>query len=190
MEPPNPSHLYGKSTNQYLLPIFYTLGGTDEAWLNAIPVAARPAMWAKIQGRRAVPRPVFRALVEWIQELVEDIAAEEDQEWECRSLIKGACLAPQIRWRKPYVRARVGWKMVNGKRVDVYEYIHRLVCWSHWGWESEAKGNALHKGKDGRCTCRKREGVVVCVNYKHLEWGDASDNAQDREATKKRRRED
>lgn len=137
-----------------------------------------------------MPPALFKAVVLWVQELVEDSTGEEENETQCKCLMRATCNAPAFNWQAPYVKVRIGWKVVNGRRLNVYEYMHRLVCWSHWGWEGVDKSCALHKGKDGVGTCRKdRNKVVVCVNYKHLWWGDAGDNARDREMHKRRRPE-
>lgn len=111
----------------------------------------------------------------------------------CMTLSKEECTRRKLWWGKgnKYVKGKI--KMGDDGPL-IIESVHRIVCWcrlQYPGYDPQQAGDkpqVLHNTWEDS-TCRQdRDGVVVCVNPFHMEWGTAAQNKEDTMRHKKRRR--
>jgi hypothetical protein len=95
----------------------------------------------------------------------------------CKMLVRSKAYKANglIMQQDGYARVGIG-KDKDG--MEVYESMHRLVCWSRYGIDVN-KPHATHVGRqldgDKGWGCRGK----LCVNHNHLEWGGATSNRRE-----------
>lgn len=153
------------------------------------------AAWTQDQGRwrghharlvrgELLEGPACRELALWIMEQVDGVTTAGSLPLRQCTLDGGCCLLSKHKCHAlggdkwlvgAYGKLLVGY---DEGGLQVHEYAHRLVAWASGGW-GPATNVAMHRGCGSRA-CRSK----LCVNPYHLQWGTASNNAQDRQRHK------